>query len=58
LKRIHRACKGDVGDIKKREVSSKEKKVHVWKRRIRYLGFVVGKRQVKTDSGKVKAVSK
>jgi hypothetical protein len=54
LKKIHRACKEDVRDITKKKFIVK-KKVYVWKE---YLGFIVGKRQVKTDSRKVKTVSK
>jgi hypothetical protein len=32
--------------------------MHVWEEEVGYLGFIVGKGQVKMDSGKVEAVSK
>jgi hypothetical protein len=44
--------------LRKEKFLVKRKKYMFEKKEVGYLGFVVGKGQVKTDSGKMKAVSK
>jgi hypothetical protein len=44
--------------LRKEKFLVKRKKCTFRKKEVGYLGFVVGKRQIKTDSRKVKAVSK
>jgi hypothetical protein len=39
LERTHRTLKKDVRNIKKGEVLSKKKKMHIWKRESRILGI-------------------
>jgi hypothetical protein len=58
VKRTHGSFERGVENIKKGEVLVKRKKCKFGKKEVGYLGFIVGKRQVKTDPGKVEAVSK
>jgi hypothetical protein len=44
--------------LRKEKFLVKRKKCTFGKEEVRYLGFIVGKGQVKTDSGKVEVVSK
>jgi hypothetical protein len=58
LGRTYEILEKDIENIKKREVFGEKKKYTFRKEEVGYLRFIVEKRQVKMNPGKVKAVSR